>query len=73
MKKQSLFITIALLILILGGAFYWFQWRPTQIRKDCYNSAIKNPFKNPYATELERRSELDFVYQNCLKLEGLEK
>lgn len=24
------------LFLLLVGCFYWFQWRPTQVRKECY-------------------------------------
>ena len=27
---------IVLLLILLGGWFYWFQWLPTQIRKKCY-------------------------------------
>ena len=74
MNKKTIIIPLILIILILGGGvFYWFQWRPTQIRKNCYNSAIKNPFKNSEASEAERRSELNFIYQNCLKMHGLEK
>ena len=73
MNKKTIAILSILIIFILGAIFYWFQWRPTQIRKNCYNSAIKNPFKNPNATELERRSKLDFIYQNCLKMNGLKK
>lgn len=73
MNKKTIIILSILIILISTGIFYWFQWRPTQIRKNCYNLAIKNPFKNPNATETERRSELNFVYQNCLKMNGLEK
>ncbi|MFA6422814.1 MAG: hypothetical protein WCV92_05465 [Candidatus Buchananbacteria bacterium] len=73
MNKKTIVVVLTLLLLILVGIFYWFEWRPSQIRKNCYASAIKNPFKNPNATESERRSELNFIYQNCLKIKGLEK
>jgi uncharacterized protein YxeA len=73
MNKKTIFIGLILLILILVGVFYWYEWRPSQIRKNCYNSAVENPIRNPNATESERRSELNFIYQNCLKMEGLEK
>ncbi len=37
---------IILVSLILGtilviGSFYWFQWRPSNIRKHCYNWSIE--------------------------------
>jgi len=32
--KQYKFI-ILIVIIILGIAFYWFEWRPAQIRKEC--------------------------------------
>lgn len=76
MNKKTIVISLTLLVLILAGIFYWFEWRPSQIRKNCYDSAIKNPFNNLKTfndTESERRSELNFIYQNCLRMEGLEK
>lgn len=27
---------IATFLLLLVGLFYWFQWRPSQIRKECF-------------------------------------
>jgi len=42
---------------------------PTHIRKNCYYSIINNPFK----TELEQQNESELQYQDCLKMNGLEK
>jgi len=58
--KIILPISIAILI-ILGLAFYWFQWRPSVIRKSCY-------FQNMFTGE---RFEMN--YNNCLLSNGLEK
>lgn len=33
---------IILLIIIIFGWFYWFQWRPTEIRKECAEVSMKN-------------------------------
>jgi len=35
--KQIIFILIV--SVVLGGVFYWFQWRPAKIIKDCERSA----------------------------------
>ncbi|MFH1162386.1 MAG: hypothetical protein V1696_03910 [Candidatus Jorgensenbacteria bacterium] len=63
---------LAILVISVVGAFYWWEIRPAQIRKSCFNSAIKSLLRI-YNTESERRSELNFIYQNCLRLSGLEK
>ena len=33
MKEKIILILI--ILAILGGVFYWYEWRPTQIRKGC--------------------------------------
>ncbi len=39
MKNKTLII---LFLLLLGSAlFYWYEWRPTQIRKECTESVEK--------------------------------
>jgi len=55
--KIVLLISIAILI-VLGLAFYWFQWRPTQIRKQCGEENIHRA--------------MDY-YERCLHIKGLEK
>ena len=71
MNKKQIMVTFTLIlsIVILAIAFYWYGWRPTQIRKNCYDSIITNPFK----TELEQQNESALQYQDCLKMNGLEK
>jgi len=59
-------ILIVIIAALLGGVFYWFQWRPTQIRKECSEKVIEGAKgKNLSASELQ--IGLDF----CLKLHGL--
>jgi hypothetical protein len=61
--KEYKGIIIIILILILG-AFYWFQVRPTQIRKEC----AKNSKMFAGADVLYKGK-----YENCLQIKGLEK
>jgi len=61
---------IALLVLaifVLGGAFYWFTWRPSETRKTCAVMA-----------ERSRDIILDFdsyddVYSQCMKSRGMRR
>ncbi|MBA3046830.1 hypothetical protein KKC83_01195 [Patescibacteria group bacterium] len=39
MKKQFYIVSI-LILLILGGAFYWYEYRPSLIKKVCINSSM---------------------------------
>jgi len=66
-------ILIVIILAILGGAFYWFEWRPAQIRKMCYTE------KQYYREDLkgitdEKANELtEQRYQDCLRKFGVEK
>lgn len=67
---------IIMILIIIGGIFRWFQWRPVEIRKECQ----KNIENADYRDTLERRIQLKLggsenvdLYQNCLREHGLEK
>lgn len=64
-------ISVAVLI-ILGISFYWFQLRPTQIRKECASEARKpiGGLINPYLDEVYFNQK---TYDRCLLEHGLEK
>ena len=57
-------ILILILVAILGGTFYWFQWRPTQIRKEC---SIYPDFTKTSGLITGN------AYEKCLREHGLEK
>lgn len=85
MQKIILTISIIVLVVILliGGAFYWFQFRPTKIRKECWawvekvkNSEIENNGKyvpGQVAARYGAQEVIDNLYNNCLRERGLEK
>lgn len=61
--------TVLITLIILGIAFYWFQLRPAQVRKDCvanYPSAFKNS-DSRYVLEVKAG------YEKCLREHGLNK
>lgn len=73
MSKRMKILHGLIILVILLGAFYWFGLRPSQIRKECYDYANKNTRFNFYDSESEYRTDLNFIYGNCLKIHGLEK
>jgi hypothetical protein len=41
-NKILIILTISItLLLLIGGAFYWYEWRPTQIREQCWKDSLK--------------------------------
>lgn len=63
MKKQH-YIIIALILLIFGGAFYWYEVRPSQIRKKCIQSAN---------TESNKAYFNETAYKKCLMENGIKE
>ena len=73
-KQNIIYLVIGILILLTASAFYWFQLRPTSIRKERY--------KDTYIDATDKISELDKKYgiydernerdyEKCLKSKGL--
>lgn len=72
-KSLLILLGFACAVLIIISWFYWFEWRPAEIRKFCYQEVKKE------AKEAEKREEEGFwiisankYYQTCLINYGLE-
>lgn len=59
--------TIILVIALILGWFYWFQWRPVQIRKDCIARFKKNAREGFKYTQ--RTATL--FYRECVIEQGM--
>lgn len=69
-------LALVLFISILGGWFYWFQYRPTQIVKTC-NSIVEGRYGEVMISALGTE-HLDTVltlkkeaYKSCLRERGI--
>ena len=60
-KKQYIGIII-LVVMILGFLFYWYEFRPTQIKKECY-------YRSQSGSRLLGITP-DERYKNCLREKG---
>jgi hypothetical protein len=73
--KLKILLGVVVLAL-LGGAFYWFQWRPSQIRIKCNDSAFKSSMDSFDQSSYTQNGRMDLkekFYYDCLRYNGLEK
>ena len=73
MKKQIYLISIVV-ILIFGFSFFWFLWRPSQIKKNCLNLVNNQSVFNPqkFANQINGKTYFDITaYNKCLIDKGL--
>lgn len=60
------------LILIIGLAFYWYEWRPTQIKKECYNIAWHKAYPcGDNSKSVYEQNSYNNYYKSCLEQKGL--
>lgn len=59
MNKTILMITI-IIVLIISIGFYWYEWRPTQIKKSCALTATN------FSPDAQ-----DNFYKNCVLQNGI--
>ena len=72
-EKIKTSILIVVVVAVLGGAFYWYEWRPTQAKKECLKKAYD--FSKETLGEKASIDDInkiyDFIYKNCLRKKGL--
>jgi len=70
-------VTWATISGIVIGAFYWFEWRPSQIRKECNNQVESAGVEQSVALSGEQYIKWQSIkagfYNACLRKKGLEK
>lgn len=78
---------VATTIIIFAGLFYWFQWRPSQIRKKCFSEVYSESTDLQWAIGKEwmyykgftygwlypywRLNTAEATYKGCLIFNGL--
>ncbi|KKU47276.1 MAG: hypothetical protein UX68_C0041G0005 [Parcubacteria group bacterium GW2011_GWA2_46_9] len=72
MNKLKQYWTIILVVLIFsGGLFYWFQWRPSSIRRECsWVQRHINAVQAQPAIPPKSQQELLAAYQKCKNDKG---
>ena len=67
-KKIIIISTIGIIILV--GLFYWFEIRPSEIRKICNNESIEKSKTTPNNWSYDL---FDLYYKTCLRKNGLKE
>lgn len=67
-------LLIMLILFLLSLAFYWYEWRPIKINKECVKSFQEIVKKNNNIDfNLENINAFRFYYDFCLWGKGLKK
>ncbi len=64
--KNPTVISGVIILFIVAFSFYWFEWRPLEIRKACHNEALKDARK----AESGLQELYEFGYKLCLREKG---
>ena len=68
--KQYKFI-ILIVIIILGFAFYWYEWRPSKIKQQCSAEARFDRRTTLELDDIKRQEFINTYYEDCLMRFGL--
>jgi uncharacterized ion transporter superfamily protein YfcC len=67
---------LVVFVILVLGVFYWFQYRPAEIRKDCTASSIERAQRNGKEQGLQKdyynSDQQQGMYRECLQENGLE-
>lgn len=77
--SKVIIISIAAMIVILiltGGWFYWFQFRPSKIKRSCNswagNQSGYDNVKGMSSNIIDlKKQKYDAIYQTCIREKGL--
>ena len=76
-KIKEIFPILIVILIVLGLAFYWYEWRPTQIRSECAIRAQGdegNQFNmKEFLAKQGVQNAIDELYMNCLREKGISK
>lgn len=70
-SKAQYWITVCIILAVLAFVFYWFEWRPAQLRIQCAGGAAAWVQSSRFLLDTqEGQSDYSFTYQRCLNERG---
>jgi hypothetical protein len=73
MEPKSIIISIAIMLLILGGLLFWYHVRPSNFRNACENATTEKIKKMDKKFNIQREydSLYNLLYKECLREKGI--
>jgi hypothetical protein len=68
-------VCIIFVIALIAGLFYWFEWRPAEVRKKCFEnpeSKVNGIVLNRESAKITTGSQWNTLYRLCLVSNGME-
>lgn len=69
-SRYKIFL-ILLILLLIGGWFYWFQIRPSNIRQKCYAYTLQKREERINSNDRLTNEEANNYFRRCLVENGL--
>ncbi len=69
-QKQAIAL---ILVFLLGSLFYWYEWRPMKIRKDCARTSFKIARDKEIKMTAEGINSIKLYYNLCIWGRGIKK
>jgi hypothetical protein len=70
MSKKQYIEIIILAVIILGFLFYWYEYRPSRIKRECYQAFIEK-YGNQQRSLGEWKVIEDNFFRECFTAKGL--
>lgn len=69
--KKTYTTIILVIIFIVGFAFYWYEYRPSQIKQQCSAEARLDQRATIESDDVKRQNFINMYYDDCLMRFGL--
>lgn len=66
-KLKEYWALIVIVLILLAGGFYWYEWRPMKMIKECNNKAVNEAKDKPAEAVV---NFYEFSYKLCLRIKG---
>lgn len=68
---KTIIIVLSFLTIVGGGLFYWYEWRPNQIKQRCSAEARFDTRATLEFDDIKRQEFINRYYEDCLMRFGL--
>jgi hypothetical protein len=66
-KLKEYWVLIVIILILLAGSFYWYEYKPMRLIKQCNTKAISEASKEKPEAVV---NYYEFAYKLCLRMNG---